>query len=193
MFQDCCNMERLRSMFKNRPRETQWKCCVTLCGEKKTSDNHLHCVPQDEKRRNSWGCALGMNLKPSHRVYNEHFKEEDYIPTSGCGLRPNLKRTAIPSSVPVPVQSVNDVIDEDEMLRRREVLKEFEAVPSHMTVFPEDLPALQEEARNLLCCISSKECCLFVESYIEDSRNEHSSVFLDGGLGPFHLFPDMAN
>lgn len=61
-----------------------------------------------------------------------HFLRE-HFPTGGSGLRRKLKRTALPSPAPGPVESDNAVVDYDE-LQRQEVRKEFEQVPSHMKV-----------------------------------------------------------
>lgn len=175
---------------KSSQRKTK-KCCVRRCAESKTVYHHLHCVPLDKNRRRAWEGALGMTLMPSHRVCDDHFEFEDYIPTRGSGLRPNLKRTAIPRHFPDGlVESPNPVVDEDELQRREEIRKEFDKVPDDMKVLPEDMPALREEARNLLKLILSNKCREHAASYLAVHGREDSSI-LDGALGPFALFCEM--
>lgn len=162
------------------------KCNVPLCTE---TQKELHTVPKDY-RKNDWEISLGMKLKDSYRVCSNHFDPLDYIPSNGLGLRPNLKRTAIPAPVTVEIVNVSSVTDREESRRRQEILRDLEEATTDMMISAEDMPALQVEVRDLLCSISSDECRVYVESYIKSNTETDASI-QTGGFGPFTLFPAM--
>ncbi|KAJ8677501.1 hypothetical protein QAD02_013288 [Eretmocerus hayati] len=116
-----------------------YKCSVPYCGHNMSNKQlAFHAFPSRDEQRRQWiqSCGITKTLSSKSYVCSSHFLEEDYFPAlviAAKGSKKLLKRTAIPSVIPVEhdeEQISNDGCDNEPIPPEQEHTVRRKFVPS---------------------------------------------------------------
>ncbi|KAJ8685414.1 hypothetical protein QAD02_021207 [Eretmocerus hayati] len=111
-----------------------YKCSVPYCGHNMSNKQlAFHAFSSRDEQRRQWiqSCGITKTLSSKSYVCSSHFLEEDYFPAKGS--KKLLKRTAIPSVIPVEhdeEQIFNDGCDNEPIPPEQEHTVRRKFVPS---------------------------------------------------------------